>query len=288
MSIRTLLNMLGDSLSPMLSFTDASPPEGERDDSTGELCGQDPRGRVRACEVDRVQALASLPPTLTTLQLEQLHDKAARAVYRRGPLKGRPKRTAMGVADLSARRVFVTLHQTGEETDEAYPSYPNTTSHCVITPRGRALWLHPLDTVLMQTNRLNRSPYHQIGIEVAGCFEALDGSGRWPPSILRGRGRASERQILATRLLIQTLVEKLVPESGGRVEAIVPHVVAGRDEHGRPNRHACPGSRLWSEVGEWSGANLGIAVPGTTYAIGGAPVPDTWHGSWWPACTLRL
>lgn len=291
MSIRTLINALGDALSPLgRALTDASLPEGEREATTDELCGSDPRGRAAQCEADRRlgDELGADVAGGQQLVIVDMQDKAAKAFYRKGPLAGRPKRIAMGTADLARRRVVITLHQTGEETDEQWPSYHRITSHFVISPMARVLRLHPLQTVLMQTNRFNRAPWHQIGIEVSGCFEALDGSGRWPPSALRGHGRASDRQIEATVQLVTRLVHVEVPELGGVVEAIVPHIVAGRDETGKPNRQACPSSRVWSEAGERAAAELGIAVPGPAFSLGGVPIPEEWHGPYWSRCIRRL
>jgi len=198
---------------------------------------------------------------------------------------GKNKRRRYPRVDLRSRRVLIALHQTGVERSEGRwrKSAHRVTCHRGIGPTGLRYHVHPLKVRLVATNRFDRAPFHCIAIEVFGNFEGLDGSGRWYKPERFGYGRASDAQLAATQVEVRNICSE-VTMLGGRVEGIVPHIVAGRDRLGRPNRQICPGSRVWSNVGEWAGAELGLAVPGPGYTAGGLEIPAGWHGQHWEDC----
>jgi len=223
---------------------------------------------------------------IASFEVVNLEDRAAVVRYGRN---GKNKRTRYAPADLSKRRVVIALHQPGVERTEARwrQTAHRVTAQRFIGPTGVRYMLHPLTTQLIATNRFNRSPWHCINFEVAGNFEGVDGSGRWWNPERMGKGRASEAQLAATRAEIRSVIDE-VRMLGGEVEAIVPHIIAGRNSAGRPNRQICPGSRVWSEAGEWAGAELGLKVPAAGFRLGGLPVPESWHGPHWGRCTSFL
>jgi hypothetical protein len=203
---------------------------------------------------------------------------AAGQVIRRGAVK----RTKYPPVDLRKRRVLIGLHQTGVNRTEGRVAAPKITAHRVIGPSGVRYRVHPLTTQLDAIDRLNRAPWQTINIEVSGNFERIDGKGNWYKPELLGRGRASAEQIESARQDVAAIIAE-VTELGGRVEAIVPHCVSGADDRGIPNRHACPGSWVWSQVGEWAAMRYGLAVPGPGVTFGGVPIDDRWHGEFWDA-----
>lgn len=208
-------------------------------------------------------------------------ERARDVAYERGrSIKGKAKRTLYPRADLSRREVVIVLHQTGVERAETSSRWHHVTAHYVVTPGGRVLRLHPIDVRLVAANRLDRAPYHAISIEFAGNFEGVDGSGRWFAGDRMGRGRASEAQVAAGRWLCRRICRD-VAAKGSSVAAIAPHRISGRDSAGRPNRQLCPGSRVWSEVAERVCAADGVPVPAPGVTVGGAPIPDEWHGDRW-------
>ncbi len=238
--------------------------------------GDDLRDGV--CARERLAADRDLP----TFEVVDLEAKAASARY--GP-DGPVKRTRHAPVDLSGRRVVVGLHQAGVERTEARwrQSAHRVTCHRAVGPTGVRYRVHPLATRLTATNRFDRRPWHCIAIEMLGNFERIDGTGSWYKPDRFGYGRASEAQLEAAFFEVKALCDE-VAELGGVVEGIVPHIIAGRDRRGRPNRQACPGSRQWAEVGERAGAELGLAVPADGFALGGEPVPSAWHGRYWGRC----
>ncbi len=214
----------------------------------------------------------SEPPV--TYPVVDMEDKAAKTRYRHN---NKIKRTRWRPVDLSKRRVAIGLHQMGVERKDSSNRWHYTTCHRLITPAGRRLRVHPLPTRLVCTNAFDRAPWHCIGIEIAGNFERNDGDGRWYKPDKFGRGRMGAAQIEACRQEVRSICRE-VRDLGGYVEAIVPHRIAGRDKRGKPNRYGCPGSRAWSQVGEWAGANLHLSVPGDGFSLGGVPIDERWHG----------
>lgn len=243
-----------------------------------EWCPPDPgEEEIRKCADDRWS-----PGRETYRPVLDMMEDARRATYK----SGKSKRYRYRPVDLSTRRVLIVLHQTGFEASERWPWW-KITAHTVITPKGRRARLHPYETRLVAANRLDRSPWHAISIEVAGNFEGVNGSGRWWSPATQGRGRASEAQLEACRQEIVSICE-IADRQGWKVAGCVPHRVSGRNRKGRPDRPLCPGSRVWSECGEWAGAELELAVPGPDFVVGGMAVPPSWRGPWWPECRSYL
>lgn len=232
------------------------------------------------CARDR-QFTQALP--MRTYPVLDLEAKAAAAKY----ADGRVKRTAHARVKLATRKVVIVLHQVGAERPSSNSRWHLITAHSTIKPDGTRCHLHPLDVRLVEANAFDRPPWHGLGIEVGGNFEGIDGTGNWWAPDKMGRGRASDAQLEATRQEVADLCER-VATMGARVIGIAPHRVSGRDAKGRPNRTLCPGSRVWSEVGEWAGAELGLAVPGPAFKLGGTVVPEAWHGRHWPRCSRFL
>lgn len=239
-----------------------------------------------ACEAELCEQDRRIDPS-PDLRLLDLQIQAAAARYSKmvdgRRVYGAIKRTAFPRADLSRRRVVIVLHQVGVEVSSSWPSAWKVTAHGLVRPDGVVAKLHPLDVRLTCSNRVDRSPWHAIGIEFAGNFEGLDGSGNWALPDRNGRGRASDAQIVAGRLFVEYCCEQ-VRLMGGKVVGILPHRTTGRDSRGRPNRQICPGSRVWSEVGEWAGAMLGLSIPGPAWALGGLTIPQDWHGRYFDRC----
>ncbi len=225
------------------------------------------------------------PPLVDTFEVVDVEARAANVSYR----NGRNKRGRYPLVDLSNRRVLIGLHQVGVVRSEARwrQTMHKVTAHRGIGPTAVRYRIHPLRVRLVATNRLDRDPWACIAIEFAGNFEGIDGSGRFYKPERFGASRASEAQVNAGRVEVGCIVEE-VEQLGGRVEGIVPHIIAGRDKYGRPNRHICPGSRVWSEVGEWAGAQFGLAVPGPGFRLGGLEIPAGWHGPHWEAARENL
>lgn len=215
--------------------------------------------------------------------VQDLMTKAATARY----ADGRVKRTAYPRVDLSKRRVLIWLHQVGAERADSNARWHLTTAHSAIKPSGTRCRLHPVNVRLVCQNRGDRSPWAGVGIEIGGNFEGVDGTGNWYRPDKFGRGRMSDAQVDATRQEVVAVIQA-VADLGGVVEGIAPHIIAGRDKAGRPNRQLCPGSRAWSQVGEWAGAELGLKIPGPKFHLGGMPIPPSWYGPHRARCTRFL
>ena len=207
-----------------------------------------------------------------------VEDRAASSRYG-GPTR-RTKRTKYPPVDLKSRDVVIVLHQTGfERTARRWKETAHrVTCHRLVDPTGRAFMVHPITTRLVAANRLDRAPWHAISVEVAGNFEREDGSGKyWKPEKF-GRGRASDAQIHGARLEVARIIRE-VQEAGASVAMIAPHRISGQNAAGKPNRQACPGSRVWLEVGEWCADLFGLATPPEGWECGGAPIPESWRPS---------
>lgn len=253
--------------------------------------GDDPRepdgGAPDAHEQREAAQVAALtPPTLRPGEwrpVVNLRDEAGAAKY----ADGRNKRRAYPPVDLSKRRVVAMLHQTGFTWKATNSNHSKITAHGAIRVDGAILDLHPLTTRLVAGNRIDRDPWHGIHLEVVTNAEGVDGSGNWYKPDVFGRGRASDAQIDSARQWLATLQSGLAGQ-GIELFGVIPHITTGRDSRGRPNRGIDPGSRIWSLVGEWGGAELGLRVPRDGWALGGAPVPLSWHGPYWPRCSRFL
>lgn len=228
-------------------------------------------GRQCADDLENPFAPGEPPAVYPVVDLEA---EAAKVTYP----SGKVKRTRFPRANLANRKVVIALHQMGVERADSSTRWKHVTAHRVIAPAGRRLRLHPLDVRLVCTNRLDRHPWHAIGIEVAGNFEETDGDGRWWKPEIYGRGRAGEAQLEALRQEIRDICLE-VRAMGGDVIGIVPHRVAGQSK-GKPNRPLCCGSRVWIEAGEFMAHMLELAVPAPGWTIGGLPIPTEWRPEW--------
>ncbi len=216
--------------------------------------------------------------------VEDLESEAAGTKYPNGKVK----RTRYRRVNLSKRIVLIVLHQTGAERSEFRTQARGrlTTCHRLIGPTGTRYRVHPLNRRLVAANKLDRKPFHAISIEMAGNFEGDDGEGNWYRPDVFGRGRAGEAQLEGGRQEVMAITQE-VEALGGRVVAIAPHRVSGRNRKGKPNRPICCGSRVWSLVGELAAAEYGLRVPGNAQTFGGLEIPDSWHGEYWTEI-LRL
>jgi hypothetical protein len=215
-------------------------------------------------------------PTQVEYPVRDLEAQAALATYD----SGARKLTRYPRANLSKRRVVIVLHQTGVERAESSKRWHLVTGHRVISPTGTRMRLFPLTTRLVAANRFDRAPWHGISIEVAGNFEEFDGDGKWWRPGIYGKGRASDAQLEACCQEVRVICDE-VSDLGGRVEGLAPHRVSGIGRDGRPNKPFCPGSRVWSEVGERMACELGLAVPGAGWTLGGLAVPIDWRSPRW-------
>jgi hypothetical protein len=232
-----------------------------------------------ACAEDRLAP----PSALDQIQPIDLQAKAAGARYK----SGKAKRTAFAPVDLARREVVIGLHQMGVELPASWPSWWKVTCHVVIRTDGVPLILHPVRTRLTATNRVDRPRFHCVAIEFAVNAEGVDGSGRWALPERNGRGRISDAQVAGGLWACRWIVGE-VAANGGTVRGVLPHVTTGRDSRGRPNRQICPGSRIWSEVGERAAVELELAIPGPTWKAGGLVLPQAWHGRYHAEAATRL
>lgn len=251
-----------------------------------EACGP---GEAIQCALDRLEVAPALRFPVLDLEAKAATARYADKVDKAGKVvrRGAVKRTAYPPVNLQGRKIVIVLHQVGAERSSSNPRWHLITAHRTIKPDGTRCRLHPLRTRLVCSNAFDRAPFHGIGIEIGGNFEGVDGDGRWYKPDTFGRGRASDAQLEATRQEVAGVCEEIAA-LGFEVYGIAPHRVSGRDAKGNPNRPICPGSRPWSEVGEWAGAELGLRVPGPTFKLGGTPVPPEWHGRHWPRCRRFL
>ena len=269
MNARTPIGLL-ELLLESVQSTDSSPDFGSSHEDA--ICDE------AGCREDRERVVLVDPAEAP--ELVDVSAKAAKATYSSGSLKGKLKRTLYPRNVLRRRQVVIGLHQMGVELRTTWPSWWKVTAHYVVRPDGSIAKVHPVDVRLVSTNRVDRSPYACIAIEFAGNFEGLEGSGNWAWPDRNGRGRLGLQQERSGRWLVRRICVE-VDNVGGEVVGIVPHCTTGRDEHGRPNRQICPGSAIWSRVGERSAAELGLAVPGPTWKAGGIVIPESWHGAHW-------
>ena len=228
--------------------------------------------------VTRVDALA---PVIN------MYDAAKSIRYKSG--RKRLIRTRFPPRDLSKFRVLIMLHQTGSEKSlRAWGMRAkHVVGHTVILPDAHRARLHPANIRLVAGNRLDRAPFHTIHIEVAGNFEGDEGAGNWWKPEKFGYGEPTEMQVFAAREEVRYYTEEIVPALGGKVIGCVSHRISGVNRKGKPNRNLCCGWRLHGGVVEWSGAELGLAVPASDCTFGGLDV-SSWHGPWFEHCDLLL
>ena len=69
-------------------------------------------------------------------------------------------------------------------------------------------------------------------------------------------------------------------EAGGKIEAVFPHRISGRNKHGKPNRQGCPGSRVYSHAEGWALVH-GLRAAAADERYGGTVVPEEWRSQAW-------
>lgn len=205
-------------------------------------------------------------------------ERAATARYRNGKIK----RTRFRRVNLRKRKVLIGLHQAGAKRGEKTTAKKahKYTCHWLIGPTGVRYRVHPLDVRLVAANRMDRSPYHTINIEVGGNFAGTAGNDNtfWRPDIM-GRSYLLPPQLQGIRDCLMDICDEVETEySAVGVVGVFPHRVAGRDGDGRPNRPLCCGSEIWSEAGEWIAWRRRLQVPAPGADFGGTAIPEKWHG----------
>ena len=234
-------------------------------------------------EEDEARENGNAEPVPYGYPVVDLESKAARATY----YNGKSKRSRFRRVKLASRRVVIMLHQMGVVRSPGSSRWPLVTAHRVIGPDGTRMRLHPLDVRLVAGNRIDRAPYHGIHIEIAGNFEGVEGSGQWWNGDVFGRSRLNKAQELATLQELRSIQAELSIDYSADVWAIMPHRVTGQSD-GKPNRPICPGSAVWSRIGERFAAESGIPVPSSTYKLGGLPIDPSWHGRFHELAELVL
>jgi hypothetical protein len=218
-----------------------------------------------------------------------LRDDAASVRYRPSKrrkalgLRGRVKRTRYAPVDLRTRRVVLVVHQTGFIAGRSIERLAKKiTAHEVWNPDGTVYVVHPDNTRLVAANRLDRSPYHAINFETVGNFSGIEGQEQFfRPERL---GRSFVTSELA-EMMEARLVDRIrgLREIGIDPYMLAPHRIAGRNEHGEPNRQICCGSGIWS-VAERVAAQTGVPVPGDDFELGGLPIPASWRTEAYAEC----
>lgn len=255
----------------------------------GEDWAPDPPEGPEECELaarDRDDAEIIEGDDFPEFEVIDLEAECAQLRYRKGNGKrGKVKRTKHRPVNLSKRRVVAVIHQMGVERRASSKRWRYTTAHRVIRPDAVRLRLHPLPTRLVCSNGFDRKPWHGIGIEVAGNFEGLDGSGNWWAPDVMGSGRASDAQLAAVVQEIASIDAELA-EFGAKLWGVVPHRISGvgrnkRTGKLRANRPICPGSRVWS-AGERAAVMLGLRIPGPDDRLSVAKtIPEEWRSEWY-------
>lgn len=238
-----------------------------------QLRGSDASGDELEADDSPLSTVEDDAPTTPGLRIVDWRGKAAKAVYRK---TGKNKRNMYPRANLRLRTVYVALHQMGVEVPPTWSGYWKTTAHYVVRKDGVVVWNHDIDVQLLATNRINRAPYHAIVIEFAGNLERQELHEDWWQPDANGRGHLTDAQEVSGVALIEMIYYDLL-RSDVVLAGIVPHCVYGRDERGRPNRQGCPGSAIWSRVGEPAAASLEVPVPGPQYRMGGVSIDDGWR-----------
>ena len=211
-----------------------------------------------------------------------MYEAAKRAKY----ASGRSKRDRYPRVDLSKRKVVITLHQMGFERRNPSNRWHLVTAHANVVRDDAAPYvarLHPADVRLVAANALDRSPWHSYNIEIEGNYRRRPGSDYWNGDRM-GRSVLDVEMRNAARAAVVDGIEQ-VAAAGGEVVAVMPHCVSGRTKTSSgkmvPNRQGCPGFEIWREVGEWAARELGLALPGPGFELGGVPVHESWHGEHW-------
>lgn len=237
------------------------PPEDEGDD---EIDRDDDE-----CEADAECCAVEVEPP-QVIEVLDWTKRAAKTIYNKTK---RVKRTRYPKVNLSRRRVFVVVHQTAFEWRADNPYWHKVTAHYVILPDARVVQLHPHWCKLIASNMADVRPAMSINIEIAGNFEAIDGSGKFFKPEKFGRGRATDAQLAALRLLIPEIKRRAKVEKW-EIAGVIPHISA------HAGKTQCPGSRVWA-VAEKTAIDLGLPIPGRKliWTKRGGYIPDAWRSS---------
>jgi hypothetical protein len=201
------------------------------------------------------EAQAKLSPVALPPQYLDLSDRCTNKEWRK---KERPWSEITGV----------TLHQTGCPMASHPERWLNLKAHYGVTYGGGLYRIHPETAFGWHGQGLS---HHTIGIEIAGCFEGIDGNPKTFPG-LKGWAiqRITQEQIEAAKELVRYL-KRLVAAHGGQLTGIYPHRIATDD------RTADPGERAWKEVARPLMDELGLSDGGEGFTLGkGEPIPGAW------------
>lgn len=274
------MNILGtlSRLWPMLS--DASERWDDAIAELGKSSSDDARDLVDNARDDADPAYRIVDRTAAGAKARYKPSKARRAIG----LPGRIKRTAYAPVDLRTRRVVLVVHQRGVEQrlETLARTAHRVTAQEVWAEDGTVYVVHPDETRLVAANRFNRAPYHALNFEVAGNFPAEVGTDRYYKPEIFGR---SVLTVAWAQRIEARLTDKIheLREQGIDPWLIAPHRVAGRDEHGNPNRQICCSPGPWAAA-ERAAAATGVPVPAPDYAIGGLPIPESWRSEAFAHC----
>ena len=154
----------------------------------------------------------------------------------------------------------VVLHQMSFSRGNDLLRYKKVTSHFVIAPNGAVGQLHPVNARLSSSHGFNG---RSVAIEFAGNLQSA--KKRWWRPDEFGRDYLSPAQVESGRRLLRHL------HTLG-----VRYVFAHRQSFA--DRQNDPGPEIWSKVGEWAIAELGMSDGGPGYFIDtGYPIPNEWR-----------
>lgn len=179
-----------------------------------------------------------------------IRDQAVNAVYSRGSLAGRNKRTSLGRNDWSKINGIV-LHQVAVN-NVGRAAYPKMTAHLAVHHDGTVYYIHPLDTRLAHGHGFNNDT---IGIEVAGHFRNAD--------------KMTEAQAIGLRRAIQFAVEEAA-RNGGQITNLYAHRQSSDD------RYCDPGRDIMQRGGMWAVRTLGLQIYPEHVRGDGDPLPEDW------------
>ena len=165
----------------------------------------------------------------------------------------------------------ITLHQTGIMLGNNAKRFHSLKAHIGIPKLDEptVYLVYPLEALVWHGNNFNRT---DVGIEVNGCFEGIDGKKwtAWKKGYRDKPHRATEEQIAATRFAVKMIIDE-VAKHGGEVQFIHAHRQTNR------SRQSDPGSRLWQEVAIWAQNEFGLSDGGEGFTLrDGMPIPREW------------
>lgn len=209
--------------------------------------------------VDRIGTAVSW---LTGINLTPIEDRTAITARKFGYLR-------KGNRDLKKVYALV-LHHTAGPLKERPEDLDHTNAHFVITPKGRILKLHPMETLLWASNGFNAG---SVAVEFVGNFRNEKGICWYKgPHFLPCTNKPTPEQIKAGRDLVLHLRNKIN----------LTHILTHRQSSSQ--RDGCPGPDIWYYVGQWAVNNFGLKDGGSGFYIrysnpvnNGKPIPDSWR-----------